>query len=182
MPLKVKLRILHRKISPWLVPPLLLLAITGLIYRIGRAWFGMTKETGGEILHLHSGAWLGDHGSALYLLLVGGFLLFLIISGLWMWFTTKKPKAAMRGYHRVLAIAFSLPLILSAVTGIAMQVGTKWLNMSDPTFKLLMSLHQGSWLGTILRPFYILFLGVGLIALCLTGLKLLVHRKISPQH
>jgi|LakMenEpi03Aug12_release.lakeMendotaPanAssembly.Ray.scaffolds.fasta_scaffold41398_3 hypothetical protein len=182
MLLKVRLRTLHRKLSPWVVPPLLLLAITGLIYRIGRAWFGMTKETGGEILHLHSGAWLGDHGSVIYLLLVGGFLLFLIISGLWMWFTTKKPKAVMRGYHRALAIAFSLPLILSAVTGIAMQVGIKWLNMSEPTLKLLMSLHQGSWLGTTLRPFYILFLGLGLIALCLTGLKLLVHRKIPLQH
>ncbi len=49
MSAKVKLRKLHRVISPWLVPLLLLPAVTGLTYRIGRAWFGMTKETGKKV-------------------------------------------------------------------------------------------------------------------------------------
>jgi len=160
-----------------LLPSLLFLAATGLIYRIGRAWFGMTKETGGKIMHLHSGAWLGEHGSVIYLIVTGGMLLFLIISGLWMWFTSNRKKGSVRAYHGVLAITFSLPLIVTAVTGIAMQAGVKWFDMNEATFKLLMSLHQGTWLGSTLRPFYILLLGSGLIAICLTGLKLIIRRK-----
>ena len=68
MSIKAKLRIFHRKIAPWVLPLLLLSAATGLVYRIGRAWFGMSKETGGKVLHLHSGEWLGDNGSVIYLL------------------------------------------------------------------------------------------------------------------
>ena len=177
MSLKAKLRIFHRKIAPWVLPLLLLSAATGLIYRIGRAWFGMSKETGGKILHLHSGEWLGEDGSVIYLFITGGILLFLIFSGLWMYLTSKSPKPGPRKSHRVLSIVFSLPLIVTAVTGIAYQAGGKWFNAGEGTMKLLMSLHQGTWLGNTWRPFYILFIGLGLIGLCLTGLRMVMPKK-----
>jgi hypothetical protein len=60
MTLKSRLRILHRQLSPWILPLLLFSAITGLVYRIGRAWFAMSKETGNSILKLHAGEWLGS--------------------------------------------------------------------------------------------------------------------------
>lgn len=179
MPLRTRLRILHRKLSPWVLPFLLFSAVTGLIYRIGRSWLGMTQETGGKIRHLHSGEWLGVNGSVIYLTILGGALLFLIISGLWMWFTSKTPKPGPRKSHRILAIVFSLPLVVTAVTGIAYQAGGKWFQADEGTLKLLMSLHQGSWLGPTLRPFYILLLAGGLIALCLTGFRMLLRRKSS---
>ena len=179
MSLKAKLRIVHRRLSPWVLPLLLLSAITGLVYRIGRAWFAMSKETGAKILHLHAGEWLGVHGSVLYVLLIGSTLLFLVFSGLWMWFTSKSPKPGVRKFHRVLAVAFALPLILSAVTGIAYQVSGKWFHVGEDRLKLLLSLHQGSWLGPDLRPFYILLLGAGVIALCITGFRMLSRRKSS---
>ena len=177
MPLKARLRILHRKLSPWVLPLLLFSAITGLIYRMGRAWFGMSKETGGKVLHLHAGEWLGDNGSVFYSVATGAALVFLIFTGLWMWFTSKSPNVPMRRIHRVLAILFSLPLALSAVTGIAWQAGSKWFQTGNESLKLLLSLHQGSWLGPTLRPFYILLVGTALIALCLTGLRLCFRRK-----
>jgi hypothetical protein len=123
------------------------------------------------------------HGSVIYVILVGSTLLFLIISGLWMWFTSKSSKAPMRKVHRLLAIAFALPLILSAVTGIAYQAGGKWFHVGDSSLKVLLSLHQGSWLGPTLRPFYILLLAGGVFALCFTGLRMLVPKKsrISPM-
>ena len=175
--LKAKLRILHRKLSPWVLPSLLLAAVTGLIYRIGRAWFGMSKETGGKILFLHSGEWLGENGSVIYLFIIGSALLFLVVSGLWMWFTSRKPSARLRKSHRLLGVVFSLPLIITAITGVAYQAGTKWALADEGTLKLLMSLHQGSWLGPTLRPFYILLLAGGLIALCLSGFRMLFRAK-----
>jgi hypothetical protein len=53
MPLKAALRILHQKIAPWVLPSILLLAFSGLTYRLGRAWFGMSKETGQWVLGIH---------------------------------------------------------------------------------------------------------------------------------
>ena len=113
----------------------------------------------------------------IYLLITGGILLFLIFSGLWMFLTSKSPKPGMRKSHRMLAVVFSLPLAVSAATGIAYQAGGKWFGAGEGTMKLLMSLHEGTWLGNIWRPFYILFIGLGLIGLCLTGLRLLFRAR-----
>lgn len=171
-----QLRSLHRRLAPWFLVPLVFIAVTGIIYRIGRSWFGMSKDTGHEIMKLHSGEWMGVNVSVVYLLVVGGALLFLVCSGLWMWFSGNS-QSARRKSHRVLAITFSLPLLVTAVTGMWYHVGAKWLKMDEGTLDLLMSLHQGTWLGKDLRAYYILLLGTGLIALCLTGLRLCFRGK-----
>lgn len=180
MSIKARIRILHRKLSPWVLPFLLFSAITGLIYRIGRAWFAMSKDTGGKILHLHAGDWLGENGSVLYLLVIGTSLAILVLSGFWMWFTSPTPKAPARKWHRLFAMILALPLLLSAVTGVAYQMGSKWFHFGEDRLKLLLSLHQGSWLGLATRPFYILILGTGLIALCLTGIRMLIRKTAPP--
>ncbi len=38
-------RKLHRFIAPILLLPILLTTITGVAYRVGRSWFGMSKPT-----------------------------------------------------------------------------------------------------------------------------------------
>lgn len=179
MSAKARLRILHRKLSPWMFPFLIFSAITGLMYRVGRAWFAMSKETGGNILQLHAGEWLGVNGSVLYLFIIGTSLGLLVLSGFWMWFTSPTPKAPVRKYHRLLAIVLALPLLLTAVTGVVYQAGSKWFHFGEDRLKLLLSLHQGSWLGAAARPYYVIILGTGLIALCLTGLRMLI-RKNAP--
>lgn len=181
MSIKARLRLLHRKISPWLVPSLLLLAGTGLTYRIGRSWFGMSKETGGNVLSFHTGEFIDANVSVIYLLAVGGTLLFLIGSGFWMMMTSRKSKNKIRASHRLIATIIILPLALSAFTGIAIQLGKVWFNFDESTLKLLLSLHQGSWLGKDLRPFYILILGTGLITLCITGLRIMIRKKPTPR-
>ena len=180
MLIKARLRILHRKLSPWVLLLLLFIAGTGLYFRIGRAWFGMSKDTGQKILYLHSGGWFGATGSVLYLLMLGSALMFLIVSGLWLWFSSGSSKAAPRKIHRVLAITFSLPLMVTAVTGMAYQAGSKWFHAGQGTLALLNSLHQGSWLGPTLRPYYVLFLAGSLIALCLTGFHMLYRKNRPP--
>lgn len=181
MNLHSRLRFIHRKVSPWFLPSLLLVAVTGMTYRLGKTWLGMGKEGGDIAMFLHSGEWFGDHGSVIYLIITGGALIFLVLSGLWMLLASKSPSASVRRSHRILAVVFSLPLLLSAVTGIAYQAGGKWFTADEDTLKLLMSLHQGTWLGKTWRPFYILFLGLGLIGLCLTGLRMVFRAKPSGK-
>ena len=35
-----------------------------------------------------------------------------------------------------------------------------------------MTIHEGAWLGPSLKPFYVLLLGLGLLVLAATGLRL----------
>lgn len=172
MPTPSALRNLHRQLAPWLLPFLLLSAVTGIIYRIGRSWFGFTKDTGNEVLYFHTGAWFGFHGSVIYVILLGAGLLFLVLSGLRMWQTSRAPEAKVRKSHRLFGVLFSLPLIVTAVTGIAYHVGDHWLQADEKVLKIIMNLHQGSWLGPDLRPFYILLVGGGLIFISVSGLRL----------
>jgi predicted permease len=181
MPLKAALRILHQKIAPWILPSILLLAFSGLTYRLGRAWFGMSKETGQWVLGIHTGSGLGAVGSTIYLSAVGGILILLIVSGLWMMFTSKFSKNPRRKAHRILAIIFFLPLLISAVTGMAFHVGDLWLPMSDATKDLLMDLHEGAWLGKTLKPFYILLLTAGTLGLGISGVRMLFRAKATSQ-
>ena len=54
---------------------------------------------------------------------------------------------------------------------VAYHAGDVWFDAGEETQKILMSLHQGTWLGKKWRVFYILLPGLGLIGLCLTGLR-----------
>ena len=46
-------------------------------------------------------------------------------------------------------------------------------DFEESTLKLLMTIHQGSWLGPKLRPFYIILVGGGLLMLIVTGVSML---------
>lgn len=170
-------RKLHRLAAPWLAIPLLVTLFTGIAYRIGMAWFGMRKDTGGRILDIHAGTWLGDTGSAIYVILNGAGLLGLVVTGLYL-VLKGGAKVQPRIFHRILGTIFLLPLALSAITGIAFKIGDEWFDLPDSTLGLLMSLHQGSWLGKAARPFYILAIGIGLLGLAISGLQMAgVFRK-----
>ena len=165
-----------RKLHYWLgwvvLLPLALSAVTGLLYRIGRAWFEMSRETGDKVLHLHTGGYFGSSIAAIYVLLLGIAALAIIVSGIRTF--RKSGRRGVRSIHMTLALIFFLPLGLSAVTGMAYELGNSWFNISDGSAKVLLSLHQGSWLGPTWRPFYILLLGAGVLGMLLTGLKMLL--------
>lgn len=171
-------RSFHRIVAPWLFILLLITLITGITYRVGRAWFGMSKEMGGKILSVHAGDWMGEAASPFYVLLVGGGLLSLLITGLVLLFKSRA-KAGPRRIHRILAFILLLPLTASAVTGILFKLGEDWFHFSDSTLSILMSIHQGSWLGKELRPYYILFIGLGLLALGVYGWLLVKKRPAN---
>lgn len=165
------LRKFHHLISPWLFILLFVTLATGVIYRVGRAWFDMSRPTGNKILSIHAGEWLGEAASPYYVILVGGGLLALIATGLVL-AVQSRAKAGPRRMHRLLGLVLMLPLAASAITGILFKLGEDWYHFSEGTLDILMSIHQGSWLGKTVRPFYVLLVGLGLLVLGWYGLRL----------
>ncbi len=191
---KLQFRKLHRKIAPILFIPLFLTASTGVIYRVGRNWFGMSRDIGEFFLDIHQGEFLGDALSSIYVLLVGLGLIGLIVTGLTMirlkqkkrQNPSKKPGFDLRTTHRILAPLAFLPLTVSALTGIAYQLGKEWFRLPQETTRLLLRIHQGSYLGTTGKAVYVLFIGLALLGLLITGIEMTgifrKHRVIPPDH
>jgi uncharacterized iron-regulated membrane protein len=178
-------RNLHRKIAPVLFLPLCLSALTGLAYRIGNSWFGLPNDFGALMLTIHTGRFLGQSLSPFYVLLVGLGLIGIVVTGLNMLLqirpnknTAKLTKPHPRSWHRWLAPIFFLPLFVSASTGIMYRLGKLWFDLPKEQTKLLIDLHQGTYLGQSLRPFYVLFVGLGLLGMLVTGIQMTsVFRK-----
>ena len=170
----------HRKIAPILFIPLLLSAFTGISYRIGRTWFGISDDFGESILALHEGKFLGKPLVPFYVLLLGLGLVAMIISGIIMikqrqknsqgQFTSKQSN--FRSLHGLLAPIFLLPLLVSASTGIAYRLGRAWFGLSDEQAEIFMNIHQGSYLGPFLRVVYILLVGLGLLFILFTWIQM----------
>ena len=169
-------RALHRRLAPWLFVLLALSAVTGLAYRVGKKWFGVDKEAGNFIMSIHTGEWAGTIFSTLQILAAGLGLLFLLGSGAAM-FLKSKSRQPMRLFHRLLGIALLLPLTATALTGMAYKFGKDYCGISDETADLLMDIHEGAWLGKEWKVYYVLILGLGLLAAGLFGLGILLPKK-----
>lgn len=124
---KLYFRKLHRKIALIFFLPLLLSAITGVFYRVGRTWFGLSDEFGDIMMMFHEGRFLGKPLVPVYILFTGLGLLTMAITGISMWLKkrgnenkneSQQTKLTFRSAHRILAPIFFLPLVLSALTGI----------------------------------------------------------------
>lgn len=165
-------RPLHRRLSPWLVLPLFVSAATGMAYRFGRTWFGIEKPLGNRILEFHTGAAFGATFAAVFMAVAGLGLFALTVSGGWLLWRSRAKHGARR-WHRIAAWLMLPPLLASSVTGLGYHFGEAWFGFEEGTLKLLMSIHQGSWLGPKLRAFYILLVGGGLLTLLVTGVAML---------
>jgi uncharacterized iron-regulated membrane protein len=191
----MNVRKLHRQVSPFLILPIFATALTGVVYRFSRR-LGIPDEVSQWIMKVHSGSFLSSKLSLVYVLMVGSGLLGLIITGLVLWQKKRKAGASQtqqtqphrpssqldwRQMHRLLAPLISLPLILTTLTGVAYPVSKAWFGWSYPETDRLMKLHEGAFLGP-LKSFYVLWIGLGLIALLVTGINLtsLFRRRKQP--
>lgn len=165
-------RKLHRRLSPVLFVLLAISAVTGIAYRAGKKWFGMDGQTGQAVMEFHTGEWLGPTVAPFYVLLTGAGLLFLLATGFFM-LRQRGGKGASHRWHRALGVVLALPLALTAVTGVAYQLGQSWFGISEATADFLMTIHEGGWLGRQLKVYYVLVTGSGLLALGMFGLALL---------
>jgi hypothetical protein len=161
----------HRAIAPWLVLPLVLALLTGICYRVGKAWFHLDIDLGDRILEIHSGSWMGAWASLAYVLVVGISLLALVATGSVLLFNTGAGRGG-RFVHRIFGFALFLPLTATALTGMAYKIGEEWIGLPDDTLKFLLVIHEGAWLGRAARPWYVLFVGLNLLALIISGLLL----------
>ncbi len=178
-------RKLHRSIAPIIFLPLLLSTVTGLGYRLGKSWFGMSADLGDLMMVFHQGEFLGQKLVPIYVLLVGLGMLGAIVTGLSMTkiFSRdlplgvlrnrpKNPKSDHRKIHGLLAPIAFLPLAISAITGIIYRLGKSWFGMSDQQAAIFLRIHQGSYLGNFFKSIYILSIGLGLIAMLVTGINM----------
>ncbi len=179
---------LHRQIAPVIFLPLLLTAATGFGYRVGRSWFGLSDGFGGRMMSLHEGRFLGAPLVPVYVLLVGLGLLGAIATGIAKMQQRRRAKKTSQGWtprsiHAVLAPIALLPLLISATTGIAYRLGNTWFTLPDSVRQQLMSLHQGSYFGSVGRVIYIALVGLGLVILLVTGVQMtgIFRRRVKPS-
>lgn len=174
----------HRKIAPIVFLPLLATAITGVLYRVGRSWFGVSGATAGQIINIHTGGFLGEPLVPFYVAIVGLSLVAMIVTGVVMMRSrrSKSQKLTGRKVHRWLTPILFLPLAVSAVTGLIYELGQDWFGLSSDQAEFFLSIHQGSYLGSFLRNVYVLLIGVGLVALLITGINMtgIFRRKRKP--
>lgn len=176
---KLIFRKVHRKIAPILFLPLMLSALTGIGYRLGKSWFGMSGEQAEIFLIIHQGEYLGDQLKPIYILLLGLGLLGAIATGLTMTklfgnTAKKRPSSQLdfRQIHSLVAPIIFLPLIVSALTGVIYRISKSWLGMSSEQAEIFMQIHQGEYFGDIGKAIYVLLVGLGLIAMLITGINM----------
>jgi uncharacterized iron-regulated membrane protein len=79
---KVDFRLIHKWVAPIVFLPLTMSAVTGIIFRVGSAWFKMSEESGEILLELHQGEYFGKYGASIYVILVGVGALVLLVTGI----------------------------------------------------------------------------------------------------
>lgn len=86
------LRKLHRTLVPIILLPFIITAITGIAYRLGRSWFGLSKDQTHFLMAIHQGNFFGDTLEPIYVLLNGLGLLFMLITGIVMFWQSISKK------------------------------------------------------------------------------------------
>jgi hypothetical protein len=182
----IPFRKLHRRIAPILFIPLLLSALTGIAYRLGRNWFDIPDNVANFFMTIHQGEYLGQELVPIYIFLVGAGLIGLIVTGLSMLklkrqLSNRPSKLHHRWIHHVTAAIAFFPLAISATTGIAYRLGNSWFGLPPKQSALLLQIHQGSYLGPTLRLIYVLVVGLALIAQLFTGIQMSGILRRRPQ-
>jgi hypothetical protein len=97
----------------------------------------------------------------------------------------------LRKLHRQAASFIFIPLLLTALTGVAYRIGRSWFGLSDEfgefmmvihQGEILLTIHQGAYLGATFKPIYVLLVGVSLAIMLATGIQMSgIFRKRRPQ-
>jgi hypothetical protein len=80
-PLRQTLRQLHSTLAPFVLLPLVVTIFTGVAYRLGKDWFGLTRDQVHFLMVLHEGEYWGKTLEPVYVLLNGLGLLWMVATG-----------------------------------------------------------------------------------------------------
>jgi uncharacterized iron-regulated membrane protein len=186
----VNFRKLHRQIAPIIFLPLVISAITGVVFNLAINWGKVEEDSVKILLGIHEGAYLGSQLKPIYVLLLALGTIGLIVTGLTMtkFFGQKRPekpgaKLDFRKIHRIAAPIIFLPLAVSTVTGLIFRIGRAWFHMSDEVGDVLLNIHQGEYLGDFLMPIYVLLVGLGAILMLVSGINMtgIFRKKRQPK-
>lgn len=75
-------RLWHRILGGVLLVPLAATAASGVLYKLGREWFGFSEDTSRVLMVIHEGRWLGPELRPIYVCFLGVGLLTLGFFGL----------------------------------------------------------------------------------------------------
>lgn len=175
-------RTLHRRLAPLLLAPLLLAAVTGVAGRLGRSWFGLPKSVANRLFAIHAGGFLAKPLQPFYVLAMGLGLLGLLVTGAQLLMAMargRQPRQGDRLLHKRLGLVAMVPLLITAVSGVLFRLLDSWTPLPGARLRWLMVLHQGGWLGPKFKPVYVLLVGVGLLGLLATGLRMMGRRRLG---
>ena len=77
--------------------------------------------------------------------------------------------AALRRWHAQVAPFSLAPMLLTVATGMGYRLLRDWGGLSRDQAHLLMVLHEGEWLGTTGKTFYVALNGLGLLWMLVSG-------------
>lgn len=160
-------RPLHRTIASFVLPFLFSTIISGMAYRVCRAVFSMDKDSVGWLMSLHQFSFLGL--SAIYPVLLCVAVLALAFTGASM--AQKSSATGNRALHRLVALTALVPLSVTAASAGLFVICTQWLGYPRKSVKILLDIHQGSWL--MPAQFYVVVVGTLSLCALYTGGRLL---------
>lgn len=74
-------RKLHATLAPFVFLPLVVTVLTGVAYRLGKSWFGLTRDQVHFLMVIHEGEYLGKTFEPIYVLVNGLGLLWMLATG-----------------------------------------------------------------------------------------------------
>ena len=76
-----RLRRWHSLLAPVVLLPLMTTVMSGVVYRVARDWFGVSRDSAHWLMSLHEGEWLGPQLEPVVVVLNGLGLLWMLITG-----------------------------------------------------------------------------------------------------
>lgn len=74
-------RKLHAAIAPFVLLPMFVTVFTGVTYRLGKSWLGLTRDQVHFLMVIHEGEYLGQILEPVYVLLNGLGLMWMLATG-----------------------------------------------------------------------------------------------------
>ncbi len=93
------IRQFHRQVAPIIILPFLITAITGVAYRLGKSWLGLSRDQVHWLMVIHEGEYLGKQLEPIYVLLNGLGLLFMLVTGMGIWLNSVSKTGWFRAWR-----------------------------------------------------------------------------------